>query len=106
MVSETPLGDILISMGLIDRPTLSKVLRSQRAQRKIGLIMVDQQLITANDLDEALRIQRDLKSWRRNKRVLARADIAMRHSAAVRKEAAAIGSYVQSALIPALLAAD
>jgi len=54
------LGQILIEMGAVSQEKLNKLLDAFNKRKKIGEILVDLQVITFQQLDEALRRQSDL----------------------------------------------
>jgi len=55
------LGQILIEMGLVSQEKINRVLDSFSKRKRIGEILVDLQIITAQQLEKALQKQRELQ---------------------------------------------
>lgn len=74
----TSLGSILVTMGMITEDQLAEIVELQEratVDQLIGRLAVAEQLITADQLEEALSAQAGLRSKSKPKRALAQAKI-------------------------------
>ena len=75
----TSIGCLLVSMGAVTDRQLHTAVDTQKTaepDQLLGMVMVAESMITAEQLDEAVKMQKALRGRRKDKQALAQATIA------------------------------